>query len=394
MLFVAPDLTEVERDLLDRIAQIRSEVGMFAAPAHRWTGSLARLQRAVNAQSSNAIEGHNVELADALRVHDGQPTERAAALDSVALEGFRDAMNYLLALSRDDSYTYDIGSLRALHRIMTERYRDKLVELKLLGRPGHQDPLPGLWRRGAIRVANEEGGTAFDAPPVSEVPPLMAELVASLNESHDDPPIVAAAMAHLNLVSIHPFADGNGRMSRALQALVLAREGAELAPEFLSIEEWLAQNRASYYGVLADTRVGWTPARSARDWVRFCLRAHHEQALKVLERARRARAVGELVAELVAATKLPERTETPLLEAAEGRAVTNASYRQQLGDDTLTQNAAAGDLRRLVDAGLLVQQGSGRGAHYVAGPRLESAAASAKSSVGPRAKGRRRGIKT
>ncbi|MBA3743547.1 hypothetical protein [Sporichthya sp.] len=96
-----------------------------AAPAYRWTGSLARVQRAVNAQSSNAIEGHNVELADALRVQDGQPTERAVALDAVALEGFRDAMNYLLALARDESFTYDVGSIRALHRIMTERYLER-----------------------------------------------------------------------------------------------------------------------------------------------------------------------------------------------------------------------------------------------------------------------------
>jgi Fic family protein len=373
MLFVAPDLTDVELTLLDAIADVRRQVGMFAAPAYRWTGSLARLQRAVNAQSSNAIEGHNVELADALRVQDGQPTERAAVLDAVALEGFRDAMNYLLALARDESYSYDVGSIRALHRIMTERYRDKLVELKLLGRPGYQDPCPGLWRRGGIQVTNDDGGTAYEAPPLTEVPTLMVELVDSLNDARGLPPIVAAAIAHLNLVSIHPFADGNGRMSRALQALVLAREGAELAPEFLSIEEWLANNRAAYYSTLAATRISWTPERSARDWVRFCLQAHHEQALRVLERAQKARATGECVAALLAGTKLPERTETALLEAAENRAVTNASYREQLGDETLTQNAAAGDLRRLVDAGLLVQQGRGRGAHYVAGPRLRAA---------------------
>ncbi len=377
MLFVAPELTDAALALLDRIAEIRAQVGLFAAPAHRWTGSLARLQRAVNAQSSNAIEGHDVDLADALRVQDGRPTESAAVLDAVALEGFRDAMNYLLALARDESFAYDIGSIRALHRIMTQRYRDKLVELKLWGRPGHQDPCPGLWRRGSIRVTDDGGGTAFEAPPLAEVPTLMAELIDSLNDSRGVPPIVAAAMAHLNLVSIHPFADGNGRMSRALQALVLARGGAELAPEFLSIEEWLAQHRAAYYHVLATTRARWTPERPTRDWVRFCLRAHHEQARKVLERAQQARAIGEIVAALTADTTLPERTETALLEAAESRPVTNASYRQQLGDETLTQNAAAGDLRRLVDAGLLTQQGRGRGAHYVAGPRLQAATAHA-----------------
>ena len=61
-------------------------------------------------------------------------------------------MTYLLELARDDSYTYDVGSLRALHRMMTTAYRAKLVARGLLNRPGHHDPRPGLWRRGHIAV--------------------------------------------------------------------------------------------------------------------------------------------------------------------------------------------------------------------------------------------------
>jgi Fic family protein len=381
MLFVAPELTEVDIALLDRIREIRTEVGMFAPAAHRWTGTLARFQRAVNAQSSNAIEGHDVDLADALRVQDGQPTESAAGLDAAALEGFHEAMTYLLALARDETYTYDIGSIRALHRLMTATYRAKLVELKLLGKPGYDDPRPGLWRTGGIIVTANDGGVAFEGPPLPDVAPLMAELVESLNEPSDVSPIVRASMAHLNLVSIHPFADGNGRMSRALQALVLARDAAELAPEFLSIEEWLSRNRQAYYDALAATRDRWTPERPARDWVRFCLRAHTEQALTILGRARRARALGDRVVELAAQLGLHERAETALLEAAERRPITNASYRRQLGDDTVSPNLAARDLRRLVDMGLLVlHQATGRGAHYVAGPRLLSATEDLRSA--------------
>ena len=284
MLFATPELADVELTLIDRIAEIRVEVGVAVAPASRWTGSLARLQRAVNAQSSNAIEGHVLDLADALRVEDGQPTETASELDAVAVQGFRDAMTYLLELARDQSYTYDVGSIRGLHRMMTASYRAKLVDLGLLGRPGHQDPRPGLWRRSGIRVTADDGSTAYEAPDIAEVPGLMTELVETLNAETDVSPIVRGAMAHLNLVSIHPFADGNGRMSRALQSLVLARGAGELAPEFLSIEEWLADNRVAYYHALRETRSSWTPERSAHDWVRFCLRAHHEQSLKVLDR--------------------------------------------------------------------------------------------------------------
>jgi Fic family protein len=48
-------------------------------------------------------------------------------------------------------------------------------------------------------------------------------------------------MAHLNLVMIHPFRDGNGRMARCLQSVVLAREGV-LSPVFMSVEEYLGRN--------------------------------------------------------------------------------------------------------------------------------------------------------
>ena len=58
-------------------------------------------------------------------------------------------------------------------------------------------------------------------------------------------------MAHLHLVSVHPFRDGNGRISRIVQSLVLAREGL-LAPEFVSIEEYLGRNTEAYYATLAE----------------------------------------------------------------------------------------------------------------------------------------------
>jgi len=62
-------------------------------------------------------------------------------------------------------------------------------------------------------------------------------------------------MAHLNLTMIHPFSDGNGRMARCLQSLVLAR-GGKLSPEFLSIEEYLGRNTPSYYQVLSAVAQG------------------------------------------------------------------------------------------------------------------------------------------
>ena len=102
---------------------------------------------------------------------------------------------------------------------------------------------PGRWRPGTIFVRNDDKGqVVYEGPDAERVPMLMRELVEQLNSSGGGVPVmVRAAMAHLNLVMVHPFADGNGRMGRCLQTLLLAREGI-LAPQFCSVEEYLGRN--------------------------------------------------------------------------------------------------------------------------------------------------------
>lgn len=147
------------------------------------------------------------------------------------------------------------------------------------------DASPGLWRPGSIWVKNEASGeVVYEAPHHDAVPALIEELVGSLADATGAPSTVQAAMAHLNLAMIHPFRDGNGRMSRCLQTLVLARAGI-VAPELCSIEEFLGRNTESYYAVLAQVGRGrWNPASDARPWIRYCLGAHYAQGATVLRR--------------------------------------------------------------------------------------------------------------
>jgi Fic family protein len=70
-------------------------------------------------------------------------------------------------------------------------------------------------------------------------------------------------MSHLHVVSVHPFRDGNGRISRIVQSLVLGREGL-LSPEFSSIEEYVGHNTRQYYAVLRRVHGGsYEPERDA-----------------------------------------------------------------------------------------------------------------------------------
>ncbi len=96
------------------------------------------------------------------------------------------------------------------------------------------------------------------------------KLIDWLNADDGSHPLVRAAMAHLHLVSLHPWADGNGRMSRSLQTLMIAREGV-LAPEFSSIEAWLGRpgNTWEYYRELARHGTEYLPDQDVSSWIRF-----------------------------------------------------------------------------------------------------------------------------
>jgi Fic family protein len=227
---------------------------------------------------------------------------------------------------------------------------------------------PGRWRPGQIWVEQEATGkVVYEGPDPELVPALMAELVDSLNAKNDLPVMVRAALAHLNLVMIHPFSDGNGRMGRALQTLVLAREGI-LDPTFSSIEEYLGRNTPEYYEVLGQVGQGaWHPKNDPLPWIKFCLVAHYRQAETLLRRSKEVtRMWGEIEAEL-RKRKLNERMTHALMDAAHRIRVRNSAYRKSV---EVSDEVASRDLKALVSEGLLVPQGERRGRCYVAGEWL------------------------
>jgi Fic family protein len=196
----------------------------------------------------------------------------------------------------------------------------------------------------------------------------MGELVDWLNVGDlDVHPLVRAALAHLNLVSIHPWRDGNGRMSRCLHTLVLA-QGGRTYPEFSSIEEWLGfdVNTTAYYAAL-QFRGGYEPGADTHGWLRFCLRAHHEQAQLVDRRLKLGAAVWTATEALVARLGLHERTTSALYDAATDQ-LRRDSYQQAEG---VSRDQSIRDIRKLEQVGLVTPVGYGATLHYVAAGDLK-----------------------
>ena len=173
-------------------------------------------------------------------------------------------------------------------------------------------------------------------------------------------------MAHLHLVSIHPYQDGNGRLSRILQSLVLARDGV-LSPELGSIEEFLARNTLRYYAVLREVQGGsYQPERNAAAWIEFCIEAHLTQARERLDTLQRAALRWAAIEALVVEYGWPERLTIALEQSLFGGA-DRAAY---CAEASVSLATASTDFRRIHDAGLVERRGRGRLTHYVATDRL------------------------
>lgn len=380
-LFTAPTLDDREREVLGEIATLKQSLRFQLHEPRRWSGALRRMTFARNIQGSNSIEGFDAELDDANAVALGEQPLDASTETRLALEGYRNAMTYVLQVVQEPHPVASVDLIKSLHFMMTH------YDLK---------NRPGRWRAGHVFVRRERTGEiVHEGVDVDRVPDLMAALVDSINEDsinedsideHSGEAIIRAAMAHLNLVMIHPFKDGNGRMARCLQSLVLAADGT-LAPVFMSIEEHLGRNTQEYYDVLGKVGGGsWQPERDARPWIRFILTAHLKQA-ETLQR--RVTASGQAWTELeVLATsmRVPERTVSALFEAVFGYRVWRATYMAALeaADEAISEQTATRDFKTLVDAGLLEPHGDKRGRYYTAAPPLQDIARRARQSRRPK----------
>lgn len=355
MIHEYPKLDNIDQDVLSVIREqrklLKHQVGQ--APL-RWGGFLRKSTFARALRGSNSIEGINANLQEAFAIVDNERPETLEEETLRALEGYRAAMTYVIRV-HDDPYTeINAQFIRSLHYMMLNYDMTKL---------------PGQWRSGAIYVVDEPSNeVVYEGPPAEIVADLINDLVAQVKLGDDvDSGTVLGAMAHLNLAMIHPFKDGNGRMARALQTLVMSQNGIS-SPTFCSIEEWLGRNTPEYYEILKQVGQGsWHPENSALPWVRFCLRAHYQQAATLMKRNSHIGRVWEEVSRMAKAERLPERVEGALLEAAFGYQIRNPRYREE---NEISDVVASRDLKKLCDLGWLKPIGEKRGRYYVAEQKL------------------------
>lgn len=214
-------------EILNRVAAIGEAVGRLTVLTDRARAlRLRRINRIRTIQGSLAIEGNTLSEAQITAILEGK---RVIAPPREVQE----VRNALAAYDRFDTWQPEAeGDLLEAHRILMSGLIDEA----------------GRYRRGGVGVMAGQQ-VIHMAPPADRVPQLMGDLFGWLaaTEAH---PLIASSVFHYEFEFIHPFADGNGRMGRLWQSLILARWNPLFAD--IPVEGLIFEHQAEYYQALQE----------------------------------------------------------------------------------------------------------------------------------------------
>jgi Fic family protein len=339
----------IEADLA-RIEEFRLLLDRATLP-RRWEGRLRRELEAASTAASTSMEGVPVTVDEVRRILAGDQPSEVAESD---VEGYRDAMSYVLRRADDPGFAWQAELILGIHdRVMGGSYA--------LG--------AGRFRTSQVLVADAAAGQELYRPPAADVvPDLVTELaVYAREESHRTPAAVLAALVHVGVAGIHPFADGNGRTARVLASLAMYR-GGYTRPEFTSLEEWWGSHRQDYYRAFACLGAAWDPRADVTEFVAAHVSAQRTQveALSLSEATQHQ--LWTLLEDIVTEDLgMPARLADVLYDAFFGREVTNRYYR---GLADVSVATATNDLARLEASGLIRALGAGRSRAYAGASAL------------------------
>ncbi|MEP6752555.1 MAG: Fic family protein [Candidatus Dormiibacterota bacterium] len=363
-IFAVPPKSPAILQRLEELDELRRflarDLGDSAQP---WTGALRRLAAAEATVGSTSIEGYGASLEDTVEILAGRHPAGASDETQRIIAAYAQAMDRVAVLADDRRFQWSQQTILDLHFLVC-----------------HPQPKagPGRLRDGSVIVTRGLGRDPYRPPRSSDVPALLGEVAAWLDKGDlSRHPVVRAAMAHLNLVSIHPFRDGNGRLARIVQSLVLAKEGL-LRPELVSIEPYLGRHTREYYTVLEEAQGGaFDPQRDASAWVEFCIEAHVFEATERRHWLEIAHARHDFCEQLGSSHGYPGRFVGALDQALLGLPITNADHRRE---SNIASPTATQDLQRLRHDGWLDQEGGGRSLRYVPSRKLQEAWSASRSA--------------
>jgi len=218
----------------------------------------------------------------------------------------------------------------------------------------------GEYRTKQVIIRNSATGeVTFRPPPAIEVPFLMREFVYWLNKDNlDIHPVIKAGIAHHELVRIHPFLDGNGRVARVLATLILLLGGYDIR-RFFSLEEYYDKDAASYYQNLQKASSG-----DLTSWLEYFTYGASVEFEKVKEKILKISKDVKLKEKIGGAQIFLTERQIKLIEyIQEVGYIQNQIFKDIFPD--VSEDTVLRDLKELINKGLIKKVGSTKSARYV-----------------------------
>ena len=342
------DTLEITPETLSLIAEIDEFKGAWRALGTLAPERLSALRRVATIESigsSTRIEGSRLSDQDVQRLLTNLEIQSFETRDEQEVAGYAEIMEVVFESWRDIAITENY--IKQLHR-------------DLLRHSTKDERHRGAYKTSPNSVAafDETGaqiGIVFETATPFDTPRLMEELLEWFNRTTEEKtlhPLLSIGIFIIVFLEIHPFQDGNGRLSRVLTTLLLLQSGYAYVP-FSSLESVIEQSKEGYYlalrqtqGTIRTEQPEWGP------WLLFFLKALRQQMDRLRTRVEREKLMMGEMSEL-AARIVELAQEHGRLSIGDAVKLTRASR------NTLKQH-----FRTLVNEGHLVLHGKGRGAWY------------------------------
>ncbi len=342
------DSLNITPEILSLIAELDEFKGAWRALGTLAPERLSALRRVATIESigsSTRIEGSKLSDHEVEQLLASLEIKKFETRDEQEVAGYAETMETVFVSS--DAIDITENHIKQLHRdLLKHSTKDERHRGNYKTNPNNVS---------AFDADGKEIGIVFETASPFDTPRLISELVewtrTALNENRLHPLLVISTFIVVFL-EIHPFQDGNGRLSRILTTLLLLRCGYAYVP-YASLESVIEQSKESYYialrrtqGTIRSDEPEWQP------WIVYFLGALQRQKTALEKKIRRERIVIDA---------LPELSLQILELGKEHGRLSNSQIVKLTGAN---RNTVKKHLKALVDAEHLAQHGTGRGTWY------------------------------
>lgn len=326
------------------------------------------------------LEGNALNFDEAAKVLGGQPVV-ARDRDIQEVINYRNVLKFVGGFQNrlvdegngeNDPTSSDESGLRGVKGFdegvseHTLKHLHKLVEDKILS-----DEQCGQYRTAQVVLRNSQTGEiSFRPPPAVEVPFLVEDFLTWFNEktTREIHPVLQAGITHYELVRIHPFVDGNGRVSRALAILVLFIQGYDVK-KFFSLEEHYDKDAASYYKALqsVENHIVESEHSGSGDltyWLEYFTEGLAIELTRIKEKVQKLSVDLKIKEHLGGEQVALNERQIKILEYVQNTGYIQSQIFREMfmeySDDTILR-----DLKSLIEKGVLKKEGSTKSARYV-----------------------------